>query len=62
MIFFAYFLVVILLAYRVGRKTAGYGIFVFFLGVFLWQMAVDGPGSLLAHNGCVSYGHAANDC
>lgn len=62
MMFFAYFAVVIFLAYRLGRNAAGYGVFVFFVGVLLWQVSTDGPASLLASNGCSSYGHAAKDC
>lgn len=62
MTFFAFFIPLVLAAYWVGRNKAGYGVALFFAGVLVWQMATDGPASLLESNGCTDYGHAANDC
>ncbi|MDW9772547.1 hypothetical protein GOA89_11580 [Sinorhizobium meliloti] len=62
MTFFAFFFPLIAASYWIGRNRAGYGIALFFAGVFVWQMAIDGPSSLLESNGCTDYGHAANDC
>lgn len=61
MLFFAYYAVVIFLAYRVGRDTAGYGIAFFIAAVAVHQFVIDGPGSFLS-GGCQTYGHAARDC
>lgn len=61
MIELAYFGAAILIAYKVGSKGAGYGIAVFFAAVIVWQVAIDGPLSLMEPSGC-DYGHAARDC
>ena len=62
MTFFAFFIPLIAACYWAGRQSTGYGIALFFFGVFIWQMAMDGPSSLLDHSGQCDYGHAANDC
>ncbi|MDX0180841.1 hypothetical protein GOC16_08245 [Sinorhizobium meliloti] len=62
MTFFAFFIPLVMAAYWVGRDKAGYGIALFLAGVLVWQVAIDGPASLLESNGCTDYGHAANDC
>jgi hypothetical protein len=62
LIFFAFFIPLVFACYWVGRDKAGYGVALFFAGVFVWQMAIDGPSSLLENNGCTTYGHAARDC
>lgn len=62
MIFFAFFIPLIAACYAIGRNNAAYGIVLFFAGVFVWQVATDGPESLLDPIGCVDYGHAANEC
>ncbi|RVG88666.1 hypothetical protein [Sinorhizobium meliloti] len=62
MTFFAFFIPLVMAAYWVGRDKAGYGIALFLAGVLVWQVAIDGPASLLESNGCADYGHAAKDC
>lgn len=62
MTFFAFFIPLVLACYWVGKNNAAYGVVLFFAGVFVWQIATDGPDSLLEHSGCIDYGHAANDC
>lgn len=62
MTFFAFFVPLVAACYWIGRNNAGYGVALFFAGVFVWQVATDGPSSFLENIGCVNYGHAAKDC
>ena len=61
LLFFGYYSAVIFAAYKVGVKSAGYGIALFIAAVALHQIVADGPSSLIG-GGCQSYGHAARDC
>ncbi|MGB3390077.1 MAG: hypothetical protein WBA88_19075 [Pseudaminobacter sp.] len=61
LLFFGYYAAVIFAAYRVGAKSAGYGIALFFVAVALHQIVIDGTSSLIG-GGCQTYGHAARDC
>lgn len=57
----AYHVIVVILAYRFGERSAGRGVAVFFFGVFAFQMVVNGPGSLL-DGGCEDYSIHASSC
>ena len=49
------------LAYYVGRKSAGRGVFVIIVGVAAMQLYINGPASFL-EGGCETYGNIARDC
>lgn len=57
----AYHLILILLAYAAGRKSAGPGVAIFIGGIVLFQLFALGPASFIA-GGCERYSFIAQDC
>lgn len=56
-----YFIILVLAAYKVGDRGAGYGVALFIIGALGFIAVVDGPEVLFA-DGCERYSIYAENC